>query len=440
MKILFVIRSPQIFHYYESIYNALLKRGHNVEILFDKDWGDNEYKKDFKFTFEWTKSSKKSFRRRLLLFFREVLSWRRYLLTKTQSSFYADRWLKYVSPKFRFLVKIFPPVKIFIKTKFVGSLLKNFEKNTKPDIEILKDIQSRTPDIVVVSPVNFRQSSADLEYLKAGKFLGIPTALPVISWDNLTTKGIFHSIPAILLVWNESQAKEAQEQQGVSKENIKITGAPFFDKWFFGLAPNTPPPDKKFILYLGSSSNIAPDERWLIKEVRNILDSSEDERIKKTQIIFRPHPANFKIYQDFNVFGVLINPKEGEMPKTKAALQDFYNIFYYSSAVVSINTSGMVDAILVGKPVISLERDEFKKTQILAQHYVHMRQSGALYVTKTSEEFIKVFTQLLSGNDPKKIEREKFITTFIRPCGLDKSAGEVVALEIENLVNKHVQK
>ena len=122
------------------------------------------------------------------------------------------------------------------------------------------------------------------------------------------------------------------------------------------------------------------------------------------------------------------------MPKTPELLQNFYNILCRSLVVVSINTSGMIDAIVAGKPVISLERKEFSKTQVLAQHYKHMYESNALYVTKTPEEFLETFSKLLSGNDPKKLERENFIKTFIRPRGLDTNAGEMVVRELESLL------
>ncbi len=446
LKILFVIRSAQIYHYYESIVSALERRGHPVIILFDQEWTGPEYISDVRHSFEWAHSRSDKWKK-ILFFSREVLSWRRYLLDKNQSEFYGDRWLKYISPKFRAFVKIFPPVKIFVKSKICGAFLEYIEKIAPPDKSILENIKKYNPDVVLATPVNFRQSSADLEYLKAAKFLGIPTGLPVISWDNLTTKGLMHIIPDAIFVWNESQKKEAMEGHDIPETNIKIVGAPFFDKWFtlLNAAPRQFREAKLFnrvnpyVLYLGSSDNIAPDERWLIKEIRDALDKSEDEKLKNTQIIFRPHPANYKVYRDFSLPKVFVQ-KEGDMPKDVKSLQDFYDLLFYSEAVTSINTSGMVDAIIAGRPVISFERDEFSATQVLAEHYRHMRESNALYITKTSEEFLAVFSKLLSGIDFKKPDREKFIGEFIRPCGLDKSAGEMVALEIEKLRSGYVEK
>ena len=354
---------------------------------------------------------------------------------KGQSSFYAHRWLKYVSPKFRFLVKTFPFLTFFVKTKFVGRFLNNFEKNTKPDEKVIADIKKYAPDVVVAGPVCYRQSSADLEYLKAAKALDLPTVVLVMTWDTLTTKGIFHVIPDLLFVWNEAQIKEAEEHHGIGREKIKIVGAPFFDKWFnliksIGTTPPTPLLNKEggegggYILYLGSSDNIAPDERWLIKEIKESVD---------VPVVFRPHPANFKIYQDFNMPGVTISPKNGQMPKTKESLQDLRDVFRNASAIVGVNTSAMIDAIVAGFPVIALEREEFLRTQMLAQHYQHLRDTGAVLVSLSKEDFPLIFSRLRAGVDSTKLAREQFIKNFIRPRGLEKSAGESAAEETELL-------
>lgn len=443
MRILFVVRSLQIFHYYESIEASLKFRGHHVSILFDKKWSSEESRtaEDVKEPYEWAVEPAHNLRRRFLLFFREVRSWRRYLLIQNQSSFYAERWLKYVSPKFRAFIKVFPFLKFLIKTSATGKFLERFEKKTLADAGIIADIKKYNPDVVIAGPICFRQSSADLEYQKAAHALGIPTAVPVMTWDTLTTKGIFHIIPDQLLVWNETQIKEAEEHHGISKEKIKIIGAPFFDKWFtptlergiFKTAQSaisrlvwgfTPP----YILYLGSSDNIAPDERWLIKEIKEAVD---------LPVIFRPHPANFKIYQDFNMSDVTISPKNGEMPKTHKALQDLYNMFQNASLIVGVNTSAMIDALVAGFPVVALERSEFKKTQSLAQHYQYLREADAVEVSKNTEDFKEIFTRLSSGVDSKKFQREQFIKNFIRPTGLKKSAGESAADEIEKLAKPH---
>ena len=443
MKILFVIRSPQIFHYYESIIAAFEKRGHIVTLLFDKGWTSAGHIAEVTHAFRWA-VPRSGWWRRILFASRELLSYRRYLLVKDQSNFYAERWLKYVSPKMRFFIKHVPGMHGLIKTNVLGAILRFIEHCVPPDSSILEDIRRWAPDAVVCSPVNFRQSSADLEYMKAAKALGIPTAVPVISWDNLTTKGIFHVIPDVVLVWNKEQQEEAWTHHGISKEHTAIMGAPFFDKWFSIDAPQKTkeevlrcfglPADAGYLVYLGSSDNIAENELWLIEKLRSTLDAAPDPDVKKIHIIVRPHPAHFKIYETFTMPSVTVWPKKGKMPKTDEALSDFHEMLFYSVAAVGINTSAMIDAIIAGKPVVSVVEEKYTKTQMQAQHYRHLLSSNAMELSHSSDEFLNILARLMRGEDRTKDARKKFVENFVRPRGLDALAGNMAAFEIEKLV------
>src|SRR5215217_3498050 len=45
--------------------------------------------------------------------------------------------------------------------------------------------------------------------VKAARRLGVRSAVPVLSWDNLTNKGLIRVPPDQVLVWNEAQKTEA---------------------------------------------------------------------------------------------------------------------------------------------------------------------------------------------------------------------------------------
>ena len=68
--------------------------------------------------------------------------------------------------------------------------------------------------------------------MRAANRLGLHSAYPVFSWDNLTNKGLVHEIPEVVLVWNESQAKEAVELQDIPRERVRVLGAWSYDHWF----------------------------------------------------------------------------------------------------------------------------------------------------------------------------------------------------------------
>jgi hypothetical protein len=320
-------------------------------------------------------------------------------------------------------------------------------ENRKPDEWVVKDLISRKPDVVVATPVNHR-FSGELEYVKAAKSMGIPTVIINQSWDNLTTKGLYHVVPDLLLVWNEAQKKEAVEIHGIPEENIVITGAPFFDKWFHhrqcedrkefcdkvGLNHKKP-----FVLYLGSSSKIAEDETWLIKDIHDGLEG--------VGLLVRPHPANTKHYSklidgfvpypsngslkikdDFVVY-----PIDGELPEDEGSQQDFYNALKQCVCVIGINTSGMIDAVINGKPCIAFMSNKYRLTQRETAHFQQMIETA--YVAFTPEKVAYHIARLIGGEDDRWSVRKKFVKQFIRPRGLDRKAGEIAAQEVERIAN-----
>ena len=74
--------------------------------------------------------------------------------------------------------------------------------------------------------------SSQIDYLRAARALGIPTALCVWSWDHLSSKALIRECPDRVFVWNETQKREAVELHRVPAERVVVTGAQCFDHWF----------------------------------------------------------------------------------------------------------------------------------------------------------------------------------------------------------------
>ncbi len=450
-KILFVSRSADYFIYFKSIIEALCRRGFKVIFLYDVKWTEKASSAGILAQFKAENSAfdfapailRRDGWRKYLFHTRELLSYRSYLKgdRKNLRKFYHDRWKSYLPKTLQHLFD-WRIARAILALPPAGWFLKLFESIAPPDAKIIDDIKKYGPDAVIASPVNLRFSSADLEYLKAAKHLKIPTALPVISWDNLTNKGLFHIFPDRLFVWNEAGKKEAVRQHHVPESSIKIIGAPLFDQWFSRLEPSQTREEfcgknglraaSPIILYLGSSVNIARDESWVIEEMRKGLDSFPE--LKNVQIIIRPHPANNRIYERLNLPSTYVIPKEGSLPSSKAALELFKDSLCFSVCTIGINTSGMLDAIIAGKSGMAFMPEIYKDSQMETRHFQHLFESGAMLGVKTGEEFAGAIKKLLSGHDDRKDKREAFIKNFIRPNGLGKTAGECAVEEIEELV------
>ncbi len=452
MRILFVFRSINLISYYRSIVEELCGRGHEVKVFFDKKWSKRDRfgaaevlaemkENNARFDYELVESSR-GFSRHILSPLREIRNYRRYLIVGGQSDFYRRDWINFLPRRARpFLLKKNSFANRIIKNRVAGFMLGLVENIGPADSQIKTKLTTLKPNAVVVSPANMRHSSADTEYLKAAKALGIPSIVSVMSWDNLTVRGIIPVVPDIVLVWNAAQQEEAMKHHSIPREKIRLIGSPLFDAWFRELKPsisreefcreNNLKSDWPYILYLGSSKNIAENEVWLIKDLRKALDNSTDQLVRAIQIAVRPHPSNYQIYENIESDGVIIVPKKGMLPATADARQFFYDSLYYSIGTVGINTSGMIDALILDKPGVAIMTDKYRETQLEAVHFQQFLKEGCLLVAKSPEHFRELVENLLEGKDDKMEQRRAFVKNYIRPLGLNVSAGMRAAEEIE---------
>lgn len=445
MRILFVIRTGDIFPYFRSIVVSLIEQGHTVRYLSDLKWTKADeaewilgrFKAEHeRFEYGYAVNRDDSWRK-ILFHTRELLGYRMYLTSK-QSPFYEQRWLTYLPKTFQRFFR-YGLARSFWKMRLVGWLLRGFERIAPADKAVLRDIAVFKPDVVVANPTHARCSSVDLEYLKAAKRLGIPTVIPVAGWDNLTTKGAIAIQPDLLLAWNDVQRAEAMEWHGTPGERIRLTGAAFFDDWFsyrkpsinkkgfcaqYGLREHDP-----IFLYLGSSKNMAENEVWLVERLHAALTHSGNERLKRVQFLVRPHPANYLNYTAIANKDIVIAPK-GELPKSESVMQTFYDALYYTSGAIGVNSSSMLMAIIAGKPVLTLLTDEYRRTQEQTQHFVQLLEHDVLEASETDEGFVKNAVRILDGKDDRRERRAAFIKKFLRPHGLTNAAGEEAAAAI----------
>jgi len=451
LRILFVGRAIGTFYIFETVFETLLSRGHTITALRDPQW-DNAHDAKAE-TVQALQNQHDTFsiesivqsaglRRKILFRTREIRSFRRYITQSGQSAYYTDRYAHYL-PK---------SIKRVSKNKIARALIASpltevacaaIEKIIPADSHVMNHIKQLRPDVIIASPANMRFSE-EIEYVKAGKKLNVKTVVPVLSWDNLTTKGLIQIKPDVLIAWNSIHAREAAQYHHIPEPSISITGAPVFDRWFENKTPSLDvhefrtahrlPQDAPLLLYLGSSVHIARDEAWLVKLLRHALDASEDNELRATHIIVRPHPGNSTPFAHLNVPGISVIPKQGSVPDSAEARQLFFDTAYHARATIGINTSGMIDAIVLRKPGLSYVTSRYAATQLEAQHFNLLKQSNAISLVSTPESFIAAMKKILAGQDERASERKAFITSYIRPCGIETPAGAIIADTIENTV------
>ena len=300
-------------------------------------------------------------------------------------------------------------------------------------------LREERPDIVVVTPlVTFESYQTD--YVKAAHRLGVPVVFVPFSWDNLTNKGLMRVQPDRVLVWNTIQRQEAIDLHGCPADRVLVVGAARFDDFFqravtasrselfaeYGLDPERP-----MVLYLGSSQLTGPNEMELVRRWVESIRASEDEVVRTCGILIRPHPALKSSWAsvDFSGLGCvgvsLHARRDGD--------QELYDSLHHSHAAVGLNTSAMLEAAIVGRPVHTLVIPGFDAGQVGTMHFHYLVEAfgGLATVARDLAEHERQLSTVLRGAPTVSSRSRAFAEQFLRPHGAAEEVSPLLASEIE---------
>jgi hypothetical protein len=303
-------------------------------------------------------------------------------------------------------------------------------------------LREERPDLVLVTPlVTFESYQTD--YVKAAHRLGIPVVFIPFSWDNLTNKGLMRIHPDRVLVWNDIQRREAIELHGCPADRVFVTGAARFDDFFgsttsttradflsqFGLDPARP-----VVLYLGSSQLTGPNEMELVRRWAESFRASDDEALRTCNILIRPHPALRSSwisldFSDLERVGVSLDASRG-------ADQELFDSLHHAHAAVGLNTSAMLEAAIVGRPVHTLVIPGFDEGQVGTMHFHYLVEAygGLATIATDFAEHHRQLSPILRG-EPRVSERSRsFAEQFLRPHGIGRPVSPILTDEIERAV------
>jgi hypothetical protein len=302
------------------------------------------------------------------------------------------------------------------------------------------------PDAVVAVPVI--RTPAFVDYLKAAAQERIPTASWIQSWDNLSSKGLLHFTPDRVFVWNVMQRDELARYHGIPEHHVCVTGAQTFDHWFNGEFPSDRAafcagigldPERPIVLYLVSSRQIeqSPEPfflRWL-----EAVRTSDAPALAEASIVVRPHPTEVGPWHGLEDRHprLAVSPSTEEAPINSATFRQRYrDELHHASVAVALNTSGMIDAAIFGKPVCTVELPEFAFGQRGTVHFEYLTLPGGLLRTARSlEEHVATLGDLVERDPYERDERSnRFVETFVRPQGLDVVPATVFSEEMLRLI------
>jgi hypothetical protein len=454
LHVVAAIRSIALLTYVETVLESVLERGHRLTLLFDKRWSkDTSPDLLNAFVERWPDVQVDWLRRRKggtrdpLLASRELRSYGAFVRRLGRDSRYTVRWGRYL-PEWAqracrdesgFKGKAFHRV---LESGLSDRGLALAESLAPAYPEIVAHLRSLSPDVVLVTPANFRFDK-EIDYVKAAHRVGVPSAILVLSWDNLTTKGLFHVEPSLFLAWNEAHAADATTFHGIPRTRIRIVGSPFFDKWLDGafeplareeFLPRVGlDPDKPYILYLGSSKHIAPDEGWVVDSFAEALDRNVHPMLRSASLLVRPHPFNRSAHADLRSERVLVWPDEVRLPEFGSDQRDLVSALAHAVCAVGLNTSALIDAVALDAPTLTVVLEHYAQTQAGTEHFRHLVDSGAMEVATSFDDLASRVAATAAGSDPTASARARFVEAFLRPGARARSAGDVAAEVLQSL-------
>lgn len=439
-ELLFVGRRYMHLPYFESVFQQLLAWRLPFRILLDREWCAKDpevargkfealLRDNPRARFAWARRRARTPLRELLFSARELRAYLSYEARKGVSEYYVERWWNLLTPemKARFGKRWFARL---ARTWPFRTALALLERLTPPDPAIVRELLRRRPRVVFVSPL-VQRFSEEVEYVKAARFLGIPSAALVLSWDTLSTKGLIHVRPDRLLVWNGHHRRQAMRIHGIPASRIDVVGAPFFDRWFEERAADGPEavrtrwriPAPRYILYLGSSANIARDESWFVEQLADAVAGRE--ALAGVSLVVRPHPANREVFRRIDRTNVVLTDSDGSLPNSEREHRDFASLMKSAICCVGVNTSAMLDAVFAGAAVATVLLDRYAATQEKAEHFRILAEAGCLQVFANEATFVDWAAGLADGGGGHGEAQRRFVLDFARPHGAEVSAAEM---------------
>ena len=113
--------------------------------------------------------------------------------------------------------------------------------------------------------------------------------------------------------------------------------------------------------------------------------------------------------------------------------QGLYDSLHHLAAVVGLNTSAMIEAGILEKPVLTLVMDEFAggQEETLHFHYLRASNGGLLHEARELRGAYRRSSARRCASEGADDRIRAFVERFVRPRGLDAPVTPIMVEEIE---------
>ena len=126
-------------------------------------------------------------------------------------------------------------------------------------------------------------------------------------------------------------------------------------------------------------------------------------------------------------------PRSGAVPVDDERKRDYFDSLYHGDVVVGVNTSGFIEAGIVGRRTLAIRSGHFGETQEGTLHFRYLTEGALLTISSGFDEHLKELEDALKNKEKAKTEIRNFIADFVRPEGLDRPATPIFVEAVETM-------
>jgi len=318
-------------------------------------------------------------------------------------------------------------------------------------------------DLVLLGSPGFEMQDAVLLHSAVRRRVTVISA--VLSWDNLSSRGLINPQPDKLLVWSDHMKKEAIRLHGMPANRIVETGAPLYDVFanserlgsrvenleHLGLDPA-----KRVIFYGTNHAGYFANEIEVVRQVARWVE--EDALGARCQLWIRLHPqavsGTYKVFAEpyrrltSERVKVEFPPvREGNLPwdLPERDLEHLIRLLRDADVVINTASTLSIDAAVLDRPVVCVAYDPdgnvpYEKSVRRYYDFTHMShvvRAEAAQLARSPEDLRQKIIDYLKRPDldregRKRIVEQQFGRVDGRSAG--RLADQVVAMALKEKI------
>jgi hypothetical protein len=339
---------------------------------------------------------------------------------------------------------------------------KAFERCVNRSAGVQKLLEELAPDLLVL-PNPF--GAEETVYLLHARKLGIPVVCPILSWDNVTSKGTPLLMPDYFISWGPIMTDEVATVYQFPRERIYECGVPHFDVYRQKSRFTTRrkllerlnlPPELPYIFYGMVAAIHCPNEieilAWLAEQINN------NAFAEPCSLVIRPHPQTISgVYasssDDLQKLKALSGPRVALDPPSIRSerlawdlpKQDMYHLAgLLAECAMCLNASSTLclDACMLDRPVIDIAFDgweelPYDQSARKSLDYIHMTKLLAFGGVRVARSFGALKENIDLYLSEPSLDRARRRLSVEQECGpKDGRAAERVASVLLNLAKR----